>query len=390
MNLYEMDPWDVHGWVIDLIAATEFTYVPGGEILAGDPVTDTDGDGVLDVVENTAGLQVCSCPPDGDGNGDGTDDRLQSNVSSRPSFYGGSITYASASGTILSGLRVSDPWDHGPVPEDYDILAGLSEVNVHGVDVGGSTVLRLPTVYRRSVDGFVVVDGSNWTLLPPANVATDPNGYWTDLTLIDGGLGDLDGAANGSIFVRGARIYYEDTAPPVVQCDTPPTGWSAGDVSVSCTAFDLQGMPSEYEEAFELFADVPRESRPTPRKRRHASCATGRPVHNCGADRRDQSRRRDPSIATSLPPGVTIEQGGTLEADFSCTDSGSGVASCVGTVDDGDLLDTSTVGARTRSRSSPPIWSATSHRVRSNTSSKRHPATTTGSAKPSRTPGRRR
>ena len=205
---------------------------------------------------------------------------------------------------------MSDPWDHGPVPEDYDILAGLSEVNVQGVDVGGSTVLRLPTVYRRGVDGFVVVDGSNWTLLPSANVATDPNGYWTDLTLIDGGLGDLDGAANGSIFVRGARIYYEDTAPPVVQCDTPPTGWSAGDVSVSCTAFDLQGMPSEYEEAFELVTNVPTgvETDAAETQTRIVCdwgglCTTAGPIGGIKVD------KRDPSIATTLPPGVTSRTG---------------------------------------------------------------------------------
>ena len=194
MNLYEMDPWDVHGWVIDLIAATEFTYVPGGEILAGDPVTDTDGDGVLDVVENTAGLQVCSCPPDGDGNGDGTDDRLQSNVSSRPSFYGGSITYASASGTILSGLRGQRPVGPrtGPRGLRHPCRVERSQRprrRCRRIDRAAPPDRVSPQ--RRRIRG-----GRRQQLdaAPPANVATDPNWYWTDLTLIDGGLGDLDGA----------------------------------------------------------------------------------------------------------------------------------------------------------------------------------------------------
>ncbi len=262
-------------------------------------------------------------------------------------------------------------------PRGLRHLAGLSEVTVDGVDVGGSTVLRLPTVYRYNVDGFVVVDGSEWTLLPSANVATDPNGYWTDLTLTDGGVGDLDGAANGSIFVRGARIYYEDTAPPVVQCDPPPTGWSAEDVSVSCIAFDLgSGIPNPDDDAFEFgwSPTCPPAPRPTTHKHRPlvcdnsfpGLCTTAGPIGGIKVD------KRDPSIDTTLPPGATVEQGGTLEADFSCADGGSGVASCVGTVDDGDLARHIRGAARTRSRSSPPTRSATRRRVRSSTSSRPH------------------
>ena len=42
--------------------------------------------------------------------------------------------------------------------------------------------------------------------------------------------------------------------------------------------------------------------------------------------------------------GAHVKQGSQLVVDFSCADSGSGVASCVGSVADGALVDTSTLG----------------------------------------------
>jgi lysophospholipase L1-like esterase len=56
----------------------------------------------------------------------------------------------------------------------------------------------------------------------------------------------------------------------------------------------------------------------------------------------------DPSIELDLPEdGSEILLNEELEVSFRCDDDRSGVASCVGTQDDGDLLDTSTVGLKT-------------------------------------------
>ena len=58
----------------------------------------------------------------------------------------------------------------------------------------------------------------------------------------------------------------------------------------------------------------------------------------------------------TTPPGVTIiqpdlatyELGATVFAMYTCADpGGSGIASCAGTVPDGDPIDTSTLGAKT-------------------------------------------
>lgn len=53
----------------------------------------------------------------------------------------------------------------------------------------------------------------------------------------------------------------------------------------------------------------------------------------------------DPSVTIISPAdGQQVEQGGSLFADFTCEDAGSGIASCVGDVADGAVLDSSVVG----------------------------------------------
>lgn len=57
---------------------------------------------------------------------------------------------------------------------------------------------------------------------------------------------------------------------------------------------------------------------------------------------------KPPSIAVTTPtPGAEYGVGQQVAADFSCSDEGSGIASCVGSVADGALLDTSSPGQKT-------------------------------------------
>ena len=57
----------------------------------------------------------------------------------------------------------------------------------------------------------------------------------------------------------------------------------------------------------------------------------------------------DPTVTIATPAdGATYQLGESVTADFACADEngGSGLADCVGTVADGDLIDTSTVGSK--------------------------------------------
>jgi hypothetical protein len=57
---------------------------------------------------------------------------------------------------------------------------------------------------------------------------------------------------------------------------------------------------------------------------------------------------RAPSVVVTTPaPGAVYGVGEQVAADYSCSDDGSGVASCVGSVADGALLDTSSPGEKT-------------------------------------------
>ena len=58
----------------------------------------------------------------------------------------------------------------------------------------------------------------------------------------------------------------------------------------------------------------------------------------------------DPTVTVATPPaGAIYPRNQVVHADFSCADSagGSGLASCVGTVADGQAIDTATVGPQT-------------------------------------------
>lgn len=55
-----------------------------------------------------------------------------------------------------------------------------------------------------------------------------------------------------------------------------------------------------------------------------------------------------PDLTITTPAeGAVVQQGAAVAADYTCTDAGSGVASCTGTVADGSAIDTATEGAKT-------------------------------------------
>ena len=78
-----------------------------------------------------------------------------------------------------------------------------------------------------------------------------------DITLVDGGIGDDDGVANGAIVDPGGVVVLTDNDAPIVNCASPATTWSATNVSVSCTASDAgSGLASPADAAFSLTTTV--------------------------------------------------------------------------------------------------------------------------------------
>ena len=172
-----------------------------------------DGDGVAGTTEDSAPLR--------DGNHDGIRDAVQANVASSLVFPVGPFTLAAPSGTQLSNVSSSVSTPIAPPPGHTPVLGPLT-VNVGGLVAGASTDLLLLALNSSAVDEVLSYDGAAWNVAPTTIAGTD-----VSVHLVDGGLGDSDGVADGTIrFVGGTfvgPVTPIDTAPPTVSCSAAPS-----------------------------------------------------------------------------------------------------------------------------------------------------------------------
>ena len=138
-----------------------------------------------------------------------------------------------------------------------------------------------------------------------------------------------------------------DSTAPEVQCAAVPTGWSSANVTIACTAADTgSGLARGEDASFSLTTSVPEggevASAFTNTRTvcdRSDNCVGAGPIGPIRVD------RKPPTIAITEPLSSTsVEQGASLTARYACTDTGSGVSTCEGTVASGAPLDTSSVG----------------------------------------------
>jgi hypothetical protein len=142
----------------------------------------------------------------------------------------------------------------------------------------------------------------------------------------------------------------DDIDPPTVRCGTVGEDWHDSDQSVPCIAFDTGfGLANGAQANFSLSTSVPAGSETGDAatathpaicdKAGHCS-ATVAAITGINID------KKDPGVVVATPaagtPSYTVGQ--VVMADYSCTDLGSGVATCTGPVPPGGNLDT-TVGA---------------------------------------------
>jgi microsomal dipeptidase-like Zn-dependent dipeptidase len=139
----------------------------------------------------------------------------------------------------------------------------------------------------------------------------------------------------------------DDAAAPTVRCGTVGEDWHDSDVSVPCIAFDSGfGLDDDGDASFFLSTSVPLGTETD-----DASTDTHGPicdaaVHCTGkvpAISGINVDKKDPTVVVAMPaagtPSYTVGQ--IVMADYSCTDFGSGVATCAGPVPTGGNLDTS-------------------------------------------------
>jgi hypothetical protein len=142
-------------------------------------------------------------------------------------------------------------------------------------------------------------------------------------------------------------VVQVDTQAPTVVCGTSDGNWHATNVTIPCTATDTQsGLADPGQSTFALQTDVPAGTETADASTNSlvvcdqlGNCATAGPVTGIMVD------EAPPVITLSAPQQDAVyEVGQQATAGYTCTDGGSGVASCSGTVADGAPLDTSTTG----------------------------------------------
>ncbi len=172
---------------------------------------ERDGDGVPDSEEQ--GPQ--GDDPDYDGNGDGIPDGEQANVASLHSQDGAYyVTLASPAGTRLEGVQAVANPSPGDAPAEAGFPAGFYRFRITGMGAGAATQVEIVLPAGSAPDGYY-----KYGATPDA---PDPHWYAFDhdgttgaviegdritLHLVDGGRGDDDLSADGSISDDGAPAW---------------------------------------------------------------------------------------------------------------------------------------------------------------------------------------
>jgi hypothetical protein len=139
-----------------------------------------------------------------------------------------------------------------------------------------------------------------------------------------------------------------DKTLPAVNCASPDSQWHANDVTIACTASDSgSGLANAADVNFSLSTSVPAGTETANASTNTRSvcdvagnCAAAGPITDIMVD------KKPPTVTITVPaagtPTLALSQ--ILAASYSCTDGGSGVATCSGPVASGASLDTSSVG----------------------------------------------
>ena len=186
-----LDLNDVFDCYVDVDLADVFCAVS-----PDDPPPVSDDDGVPAAVEDGA-------PNNGDGNNDGIADSQQEEVSSLPAAIGtGYVTIAAPDGTSLRAVSVTPAPASPPLPPGASLDAGVISFTLAGVSVGGEVDIDIHLSDGTTATDYLKLQAGSWVTLPPG--AFSVAGNVITLHLVDGGVGDEDGMADGVITDPGA------------------------------------------------------------------------------------------------------------------------------------------------------------------------------------------
>jgi hypothetical protein len=178
------------------------------------------------------------------------------------------------------------------------------------------------------------VPGANAQVVVTADGTTTISYYATD-------------TAGSSSAPQSLTVQVDQTAPAIA-CAAPSAAWSATDLSVSCTAADAaSGLANPGQATLTLTTSVPTGTETAAAATNSVTvcdvagnCATAGPITGLMVD------RLAPSI-TIIAPAGSYTLGQLVIASYSCSDAGSGVATCAGPQPSGSLVNTLLAGTHT-------------------------------------------
>jgi hypothetical protein len=140
-----------------------------------------------------------------------------------------------------------------------------------------------------------------------------------------------------------------DETPPTVSCGTADTLWHAADVSVACAAHDTSsGLANSADTNFGLTTSVPAGTETANASTgSHQVCDVAGNCANAGPIGGNMIDKKPPSISITAPASGAYLLNQAVLASYSCMDSGSGIATCAGSVASGAKIDTSSLGSNT-------------------------------------------
>lgn len=277
---------------------------------------------------------------------------LRSGTRGVPLFYGPLIGTVSISASdilavFLNGVPVQPGTQDTIPPTTTGALspapsAGWNNGNVTATlsaadNTGGSGVRRI--TYSASGAQTVsptTVNGAS------ASFAITASGVTTVSFFAEDNAGNIEMAKSLTV-----RI---DRTPPAIACDAASGLWSAANVTIHCTAIDAggSGLAGAADASFSLVTTVPdgSETANALTGSRNVcdvagNCASAGPIDGNMVD------RKPPVITIVTPAAAVYMLKQVVAASYSCSDGGSGVSKCTGTLATGVNLDMGSVGTKT-------------------------------------------
>jgi hypothetical protein len=189
-------------------------------------IADSDGDGVMDLEEDGA-------PNDGDGNSDGTPDRLQSNVASVMSLQNGLyVTIFVPAQNSLTNVRVEGNPSPGDAPANVQFPLGFLGFDVAGLVQGEAVNATLTLESGAQANAFYrygrsVVDATlHWyAFLSDRQTGATIFGDRVELRLVSGGRGDDVPSTDGvSVLYAGLGLSQTPWRNPTLASDVNNDG----------------------------------------------------------------------------------------------------------------------------------------------------------------------